>query len=286
MDAPPIQEPISPFISIGKALENIGVHTPKIYAVDEPNGFLLLEDFGDQVFFKAISPEIVDNLYQAAINVLIKIQQNKIQAPHLEVFDKPYMLEQMQLFQSWFLDKYLGLRLSEKESLLIKHTFSWLADEISKQPYVFTHCDYHSRNLMLVSDNSEIDLGIIDFQDAMHGPFCYDLVSLLKDCYIKWPREKVLVWLDYFYINMPENYGWSKAEFVRGFDLCGLQRHLKVAGIFSRLHLRDNKSGYLQDLPMVINYLSSALTSYDEMQPFCQFMTDKVYPRFNKIHAL
>lgn len=287
MDAPPEKEPIQPFIRIGKFLRNLGVHTPEIFAADEVNGFILLEDFGDQLLLKALSSTTVDSLYNSAMDVLLKIQRNSVNLnANLPIFDKPFMINQMALFQNWFLEQYLALELDNQDKLLIKQTLDFISDELLKQPYTFIHCDYHSRNLMLIATEGKTDLGIIDFQDAMYGPFTYDLVSLLKDCYVQWPRDKTLSWLDYFYNNLSIPHDWSFDTFIKGFDLCGLQRHLKVLGIFSRLYLRDNKAAYLNDLPLTLHYVLEGLQNVPELHAFRIFMMDKVCPQFNKMHAL
>ena len=155
-------------------------------------------------------------------------------------------------------------------------------ETVEAQPKVLIHRDYHSRNLMLLpSENSTTTLGLIDFQDAMQGPITYDLVSLLKDCYIRWPDERIKYWLMTFYQTCSDKFS-SFDQFTRAFDLCGLQRHLKVLGIFSRLHLRDNKSDYLRSLPRTLDYVMSVLPRYPELQPFYQFMSRIVKPLFNE----
>ncbi|AHE65949.1 aminoglycoside phosphotransferase family protein [Legionella oakridgensis] len=286
MDAPPDKETIQPFITIGKALANIGLHTPAISAVHHTQGFVLLEDFGDQLFLNALSNHKEDTLYEAAMTTLIQMQSCSINNLHLLDFNQTHMLEEMSLFRQWFLEAYLGLTLDANDVRLIQNTFNRLAEMIVEQPQVFIHRDYHSRNLMIMEGKPSIELGIIDYQDAMRGPFTYDLVSLLKDCYIQWPHEIIDTWISYFYHHLPTTHGWSLSEFSQAFAMCGLQRHLKVLGIFSRLHLRDQKSGYLRDLPRVFNYVISCVANYQELLPFYHFMQQKVQAPFLEMHSL
>lgn len=284
MDAPPEKEPITPFINISKTLTKNGIHTPQAYATEYTQGFALLEDFGDQPLLKALTPQHADFFYKIAINTLMKIQQCSTDVPALPHFDKAHMLQELALFQQWFVQNYLQMQLSLEEEQLLHHTFDWLINEINQQPQVFIHRDYHSRNLMVIVAQETPDLGVIDFQDAMRGPFTYDLVSLLKDCYIQWPREQILAWITYAYHLLPNTHECSLAAFIRAFDLCGLQRHLKVLGIFCRLHLRDKKSAYLLDLPLTFNYVKGCAENYDELQPFYQFLQQKIYLPFMQKH--
>ena len=264
---------------IGNQLLAIGLHTPTVYAFDKALGFILLEDLGDQLLLRALTQENADGLYKAAILTLLKLQETPI-TPTLPEFNEAFMLKEMSLFREWFLEAYLGLQLSAKEETILNNTFNWLATTIAMQPQVFIHRDYHSRNLIVINSDNPKDIGVIDFQDAMRGPFSYDLVSLLKDCYIQWPREKVIDWITYFYHNLPQRHDYSLAMFIRAFDLCGLQRHLKVLGVFCRLHLRDNKPTYLRDLPLTFNYLSQCLESYCELKPFYQFIQQTAHHAF------
>ncbi len=276
MDAPPNKEPLAPFIQIAHLLAQHGVHTPAIHAMDETQGFLLLEDLGDALLLNDLSAAHVDRLYTMAMKTLLDIQKVPTSAAPdhapLPSFDKPFMLGELSLFCEWFLNAHLGIVLNADETQLIHTTFEWLATEISNQPQVFIHRDYHSRNLIVLEDT----LGVIDFQDAMSGPYTYDLVSLLKDCYIQWPRQQVMHWAAYFHQHLPSENQSSIKIFSRAFDLCGLQRHLKVLGVFCRLHLRDNKSTYLRDLPLTFNYVMSCLEEHEELEPFHRFMQDSV----------
>ena len=286
MDAPPDKENIAPFLDIGARLTAIGVHAPAVHAVEPEQGFILLEDLGDHLLLGTISRDNADELYKAAMTTLLQIQQCSTTKPNLPVFDKAHMLQEMSLFREWFLHAYLNLKLHANEERLIDETFEWITQQLIAQPQVFIHRDYHSRNLMIVGNNKPTNIGVIDFQDAMRGPFTYDLVSLLKDCYIQWPREDVIRWVGYFYHHLRSTKGLSLEAFTRAFDLCGLQRHLKVLGIFCRLHLRDHKAAYLRDLPLTFNYVNACSESYSELRPFYQFMQETVYLRFTEVNAL
>ncbi|WP_131795312.1 aminoglycoside phosphotransferase family protein [Fluoribacter gormanii] len=277
MDAPPGKEDLKPFIHIAQTLEKAGVHTPKILAMNLADGFLLLSDLGDQLLLNVLNPENMKAHYRQAIDTLFKIQTCPIHDPMLAVFDKTHMLKEMSLCSEWFFNTYLDLQLHPDEKTLVQQSMEWIATEVARQPLTFIHRDYHSRNLMLLQNEVESTLGVIDFQDAMIGPFTYDLVSLLKDCYISWPRSKILELVEFFYTQSTLTKDYSLPEFIRAFDLCGLQRHIKVLGIFCRLHLRDNKSGYLRDLPLTLKYVLECTETYAELHPFFQFMQMRVY---------
>lgn len=278
MDAPPEKETMRPFIAVAELLRSNDIRTPKIFAWDESSGFALLEDFGDGLLLNQLTSATTDNLYQSAINTLIHMQQCPTSSSYpLPCFDTAFILGELSIFKQWFLQSWLKLQLDKHEEQLLEHTFNWLASNIVNQPGVFIHRDYHSRNIMIARESHDPRLAIIDFQDAMHGPFTYDLVSLLKDCYIQWPRDDVMRWLGYFHEQSPNTRQWSLPFFIRAFDICGIQRHLKVLGVFSRLSLRDNKHHYLNDLPLTLHYVLAALEDYEELQPFYQFMQQRVH---------
>jgi hypothetical protein len=282
MDAPPEKEALLPFIYIARMLAKHGIHTPEIFKLDEIQGFALIEDLGDTLFFNARLTDKTDTLYTSAINTLCQMQTIDANTSTLPVFDTAFMMGELQLFHDWFLQAYLSISITKNDEALLNKTFDWLTAEIETQPRVFMHRDYHSRNLMVTNKG----LGVIDFQDACQGPITYDLVSLLKDCYIQLPHDKLLYELRYFHKNMPAPYqaAFSESTLIRAFDLCGLQRHLKVLGIFSRMHLRDNKSRYLQDLPLTYDYVMACLETYKELQPFYEFMQRVVQPVFLKVN--
>lgn len=276
MDAPPEKEAIVPFINIGNKLASVGIHTPTIYETDTVNGFMLLEDLGDQLLLNILSQDNANIFYAEAITTLLKLQQCPTTNPQLPHFDQAFMLKEVSLFREWFLQAYLRIDMNSKDKKCLEEIFNWLVSEVAKQPQVFIHRDYHSRNLIVIDSNNPHDMGVLDFQDAMKGPFTYDIVSLLKDCYVQWPREYVLKWVTQYYEKLPFQHNYSLKEFIRAFDLCGLQRHLKVLGVFCRLHLRDNKPNYLRDLPLTFNYVTACLESYKELQLLYNFIEQNV----------
>lgn len=281
MDAPPAKEGLASFIQVENILNNQGIHTPHIIATDICQGFALLEDLGDTLLSTELCLDNQNIRYTAALDTLLKIQQCPVNNPALARFNSAHMKQEMGLFKTWFLEHLLDLSLSAREEKQLAQVFEQLATHLNRQPQRFIHRDYHSRNLMIVTQDP-IEIGVIDFQDAMEGPFTYDLVSLIKDCYIHWPEETRNVWVSYFYHNLPDKEGWSLDEFQQGLNWCGLQRHLKVLGIFSRLHLRDNKSAYLKDLPLTLQHVMSCMTQYDAFHPLQDLMEKRVLPIFKE----
>lgn len=275
MDAPPGKEDLKPFIHIATLLKNAGIQVPEINVINLTQGFLILSDLGDTLLLQQLNDNTADSYYKKALETLLKIQGATTNDPLIPHFDRAHMLKEMQLCLDWFFAAYLKIDLSEEEYTLIQSTMDWLATEIASQPTVLIHRDYHSRNLML---NTREELAVIDFQDAMLGPITYDLVSLLKDCYIAWPRERVLEWVADFYELQPiASAQFTPEEFIRAFDLCGLQRHLKVLGVFSRLAIRDGKPRYLADLPLTLNYVLECAELYKELHPLLHLFQSRVY---------
>ncbi|MCH9756949.1 MAG: phosphotransferase [Gammaproteobacteria bacterium] len=280
MDAPPGQEGLSAFVDIAKILATSGVRTPEILAFDLKQGFALLEDFGDALLLDDIHSDQTDGHYKHALDTLHNMQGCTIHTPKLATFDLRFMEDELQLFRTWFLERWLGITLSNIEENLLNNALTHITEQIIKQPQCFIHSDYHSRNIALIGQGDQPTIGVLDFQDAMLGPFTYDLVSLLKDAYVEWPKDTQMQWLDYFYTSLPEHHGWSRDAFEHGFHLCGLQRHLKILGIFCRLDQRDGKPRYLQDLPLTFNYILNALKDDKALHPFYDFMQTRVYPIF------
>lgn len=276
MDAPPDKESLSQFIHVSQTLSNADVLTPELLAVDKPQGFLLLSDFGDELLLNKLQSHNADDYYIKAINTLFKIQSCCINDPQLPSFDQKFMMQEMELCSEWFFKSYLDLKFTSEELFIIQKTMQWIASEVAQQPLVFIHRDYHSRNLMLVKIKEHEELGVIDFQDAMRGPLTYDLVSLLKDCYVTWPRDRVIEWVTYFYTNCNLAHSYSLPDFVKAFDLAGLQRHIKVLGVFCRLNLRDKKSGYMKDLPRTLAYVRECAEMYPELHPFFELIQNRV----------
>lgn len=279
MDAPPNREQIEPFVTLCRAFSAHGIRTPELFAVDLAQGFILLEDFGDTLLLSTLTSITQANLwYPVAIDQLLTIQQCPRTFCHIPTFNIAYMHQEMGLFLDWFIQRYLGLTLSDKETVLIQKTFETISTKIAQQPQVVIHRDYHSRNLIVLPHENNPALGIIDFQDAMMGPLTYDLVSLLKDCYIQWPKAQMLDWLSYAYQRLSSQYNDTFEQFYHAFELCGLQRHLKVLGIFSRLHLRDAKSTYLRDLPLTLQYIMASLEDQPTLADFYDFMQHRISP--------
>jgi len=268
MDAPPSQEDTRAFIEVGTFLYEHGINVPKIYQRDIKAGFLLLSDFGYHPYLEQLNEHSADSLYKAAINSLIKIQLCATQNIDLPAYDHALLQQEMNLFPDWFLDKHLNIAIPH----FLETTFNHLISSALGQPQVIVHRDYHSRNLMHTSDDSP---GIIDFQDAVIGPISYDLVSLLRDCYIAWPEQKISHWIDY-YFSTAQQQGLlpniSIDQFTQWFDWMGLQRHIKVLGIFCRLNYRDGKTNYMNDLPLTLSYVRKITAKYSEFSELSIFL--------------
>lgn len=275
MDAPPDKEDLEPFMMVAQLLSDADICIPKVLASNKELGFLLLDDLGDELLLAKLTPTSVSGYYQQAIATIVQMQTEVISTQLLPHFDKVFMIKEMDLCPQWFLQGYLALELSADDQKLLQRSIEWIATEVAAQPLTFIHRDYHSRNLMLVGTH-DARLGVIDFQDAMLGPITYDLVSLLKDCYISWPRDKLLQWVEQFYNLSSQAQQFTLAEFIRAFDLCGVQRHIKVLGVFSRLYLRDHKSGYLADLPRVLEYVLTCCALYTELHPLRDWLQQRV----------
>ena len=282
MDAPPPSEDCRPFLAISEMLSRHNVRVPKVIASDVAQGFIILEDFGDTVLSEVLNTENVNALYSQAMNQLIELQQT----PPLERYPLPAygeikLVDEMSLFDEWFLRKFLMLKPSKEEQTLLMETYDFLATQALRQPQVVVHRDYHCRNLMVLNESEE--LGIIDFQDAVIGPVTYDIVSLLRDAYVKWPAKKVQEWLKIYWERQSVNGRLSKTSLVelqQWFDWMGAQRHLKVLGIFARLYFRDGKDGYLNDLPLVLFYLLLETKDHPQLSAFHQWLCDRVLPTF------
>ena len=274
MDAPPEKEDCKPFVDIAKLLFDFGLNVPQILQQDLEQGFLLLSDLGNTVFLDKLNNNTVDEMYAAAMKSLLLMQKNK--KPNLPVYDETLLRNELNLFPDWYLEKQLKIVVSAEQKEVLENVFEILIKNALEQPQVCVHRDYHSRNLMVNEKNPDAP-GIIDFQDAVIGAVTYDLVSLLKDCYINWPREKIETWVKYFHaeaesLGIINNVNFE--QFLRWFDLMGLQRHLKVAGIFSRLKHRDGKTGYLKDIPRTMDYVFDVLERYPEFKPLQTLLSE------------
>lgn len=276
VDAPPALEDSRPFIAIAAILASAGLNAPEVFEHDLDSGFMMLKDLGEDLYFDKLShADQIEQLYQDAFAALAKMQH--ISATLIS-YDEDLLRDEMSLFSEWFLSRQLNVECAPE---MLDEVFGLMIANATSQPQVFVHRDYHCRNLMVAEPNP----GIIDFQDAVIGPVTYDLVSLLKDCYHKFPVDQIERWvLEYRARLVTEGQivtEVSDATFLRWFDLMGFQRHLKCAGIFSRLHLRDGKTGYLADIPLVLQYLSEVCERYDELNPFGSWLREVVVPRLD-----
>jgi aminoglycoside/choline kinase family phosphotransferase len=285
MDAPPGKEDIAPYLKVSSLLEQAGAHVPHVHASDARRGFVVMEDLGNTQYLSLLrTGRGVDKLYGDALATLANIQVRGLRAAsQLAPYDREPLERELNLMPEWFLAKHLGLELTPEERALLTVTFEFLMNEAMLQPQVFVHRDYHSRNLMVLPQSSmnKSGPGVIDFQDALRGPIGYDLVSLLKDCYISWSRERVERWVKGYrrvLANLGANVGDSEYQFVRWFDLIGVQRHVKVLGIFCRLWHRDGKLGYLADLPLTFEYVIDACRRYPELVEFGRWLESRIAP--------
>ena len=274
MDAPPDKESLEPFVSLAKYFRNNGLNTPEIFAINQKLGFLLLSDFGNVAYLDVLNSDTVNSLYHKALDSIIVLQ--KIPGDNLPVYDAKLLKEEMQLFIDWYLVEHLHITLTDIDRVELLKVFDILSNSALAQPQVSVHRDYHSRNLMQL-DSGEI--GIIDFQDAVLGAITYDVVSLLKDCYIQWDDEQVYAWLRYYYDKIVADGIITDIpydKFEHWFDFMGLQRHIKVAGIFARLNYRDGKPKYLQDIPLVLQYIRKVATKYSDMAILNKFCINDI----------
>lgn len=269
MDAPPSHEDTGSFIKIAEFLFSCDINVPQIYAKDLQSGFLLLSDLGTTQYLEKLNMQSATTLYQPAISELIKFQLSSTDNISIPNYDTALLKQEMSLFPEWFLSKHLNI----KPPTFLNNIYQILIESAIEQPTVFVHRDYHSRNLMCIENSNP---GIIDFQDAVLGPISYDLVSLLRDCYIAWPEDKIGEWIQYYVANAQQRgllANISIKQFIRWFDLMGLQRHLKILGIFSRLNYRDNKPNYINDLPLTLHYVQKISGKYPEFAELSAFLT-------------
>jgi hypothetical protein len=278
MDAPPGKEDVRPYLKVSGLLESLGAHVPHVHESDVARGLLLLEDLGRTLYLERLEAgDDPEPLYADALAVLGAIQVRGRQLRgELAPYDRKELAREMALMPEWFLTRHLTLTLSAEEAQLLAAAFEFLIAEALAQPEVFVHRDYHARNLMVMSERNP---GIIDFQDALRGPVGYDLVSLLKDCYIAWPRERVVSWVSAYRRRLRSlggDAGASEDEFLRWFDLIGVQRHIKVLGIFCRLWYRDGKPGYLPDLPRTLAYVRDTCVRHAQLAALGRFIEQRV----------
>jgi aminoglycoside/choline kinase family phosphotransferase len=272
MDAPPPMEDCRPFVRVARLLTDAGLHAPQVLAGDPARGFLLLTDLGSRTYLAALDAKSAPALYGDATAALIRWQK----ATHdgaLPPYDEALLARELALFRDWYVGRHLGLALAPAQEQTLARAFRLILDNNLAQPRVFVHRDYHSRNLMLADPNP----GILDFQDAVTGPITYDLVSLLRDAYVAWEEEQQIDWAVRYWerarkAGLPV--GADFGAFWRDFEWMGVQRQLKVLGIFARLHHRDGKAAYLDDMPRVMRYLRAACERYRALGPLATLIDE------------
>jgi len=271
MDAPPQHEPLDTFIKVDLLLSEAGLNVPKILEKDLDQGFLLIGDLGNKTYLSELNDDTANQLYKDATHALVQMQLAS-KPDVLPNYDEALLQRELDLFPEWYLKKHLNIELSEIQDLQLKQAFALIIENNLNQSKVYVHRDFHSRNLMVTEQNNP---GVLDFQDAVYGPITYDASSLWKDAYIAWPEEKVIDWVIKFWeegrrtgLPMPTDFG----QFYRDFEWMGLQRHLKVLGIFARLFHRDGKDGYLKDIPLVLNYAIVTANRYIELKPLARIL--------------
>ena len=279
MDAPPDKEDTASFVCIARLFEQANIHTPHIYQQNKAQGFLLLEDLGNQSYLDALTPDTADNLYQAAFDTLLNLHQHiDLKNCRLPRYDSELLQTELEIFYQWFLQHWLNI---DCPGSIRQTVNAVLIHSAQEQPQLCVHRDFHSRNLMVLDSHSP---GVIDFQDAVIGPVTYDLVSLLRDCYIAWPQQQVEQWTNCYYQQLLDKniVSCNPDKFQRWFDLMGLQRHLKAIGIFTRLKFRDNKPDYMADIPRTLNYIMQILDKYPELAEFSGFIKQTVLPGYQE----
>ena len=271
MDAPPQHEPLDAFIKVDLLLSEAGLNVPKILEQNLAEGFLLLNDLGTKTYLAELNNETADHLYKDATHALVRMQLAS-KPDVLPNYDEALLQRELDLLPEWYLGKHLNIALNKQQEEQLKKSFEFIIENNLAQAKVYVHRDYHSRNLMVTEQNNP---GVIDFQDAVYGPITYDASSLWRDAYIAWPEERVIDWVIKFWeegrqagLPMPNDFG----QFYRDFEWMGLQRHLKVLGIFARLFHRDGKDGYLKDIPLVLEYAIATTNRYIELKPLARIL--------------
>lgn len=272
MDAPPSHEDCAPFLHVARLFRAAGANTPEILAENLADGFLLLSDFGNTTYLMALNDATADRLYRDANQTLIRIQLAS-RPGELPEYDAALLNREMQLFPDWYIERHLGIELTPDQQGVMAAAFAQILANNLAQAKVYVHRDWHSRNLMLTEPNP----GVLDFQDAVYGPITYDLASIYKDAYIHWEEERVLDWTIRYWdaarkagLPVGDDFG----DFYRDFEWMGIQRHIKVLGIFARLYHRDGKDGYLKDMPLVMAYLRRACGRYNGLGDFLRLLDE------------
>ncbi len=280
MDSPPDLVPVAPFIALANAYQARGIKAPEVKAAELSQGFLLLSDLGDTQLLDALNSDNVSHYYGRALALLDQVLTiTEADGESLPDYDDEFVLRELNIFLEWLVQHHLRLNIDNQAREMIDECFGLLIDNVALQPKVGMHRDYHSRNLMLCDD----ELAVIDFQDAVIGPITYDAVSLLRDCYVRWPDEVITPLIAQHYQQM-RTLGLieetvSLSQYRRWFDLMGMQRHLKAAGIFCRLNYRDAKPGYMKDIPLTLSYVRDIGAQYPEFTPFITWLDTQVIPK-------
>jgi hypothetical protein len=273
MDAPPAHEDCRPFLHVARLFRAAGANAPEILAENLDEGFLLLTDFGNTTYLSALNEQTADRLYRDANAELVKIQFAS-RPGELPEYDEALLRRELMLFPDWYLAKHLKVELTDAQRQVMDQAFVAILANNLAQPRVYVHRDWHSRNLMVTERDNP---GVLDFQDAVYGPITYDLVSIYKDAYIRWEEDRVLDWVVRYW-EVARKAGLPVAadfgDFYRDFEWMGVQRHIKVLGIFARLYHRDGKSGYLKDMPLVMDYLRRACERYVGLRPFLYLLDE------------
>jgi aminoglycoside/choline kinase family phosphotransferase len=281
MDAPPEKEKPQAFYDITAYLRENGIHTPRVYQADLEHGWLVIDDFGHTLLSQVIGTPDALPRYQQAIRIATQLLQLPLPTQmKLPAFDAPMQLAELQLFNEWFLTKHLTKTIALNEAEILSQSYQLIIDKLLAQPQVFVHRDFHCRNLMILKD----DLGVIDFQDAVVGPYTYDLVSLIKDAYTDYAYQQSDILTTLFWNNLPEaiKIQLSHQQYLEDIRWTGIQRHLKVIGIFARLYRRDGKAAYLNDIPRVFHYLLDALSETPELHDLYQWLQQDVMVHYQQ----
>jgi len=279
MDAPPQHEDCQSFIDIANTMGKLGLNVPKVHLIDLERGYLLLSDLGSVQYLEQLNEQNAAKLYADALATLKRLQfRGSQEILLLPDYDTHLLQREMELFREWFVVQQLNCELSANDNQIMDEAFFLLTESALVQPRVWVHRDYHSRNLMVTAKNNP---GVLDFQDAVYGPVTYDLVSLLRDCYVSWSLPRVESWVENYYLQIKETLLGDDVDlalFQKWFDWMGVQRHLKAIGIFSRLNIRDGKAGYLADIPRTFSYLTEVTSSYTELAELNRVLERRIKP--------
>ncbi|QIR13750.1 aminoglycoside phosphotransferase family protein [Shewanella aestuarii] len=297
-DSPIELVPIAPFIAVADAYQKAGVLVPEVIHFCAENGFILQTDVGDKQLLSQLTPSNVTAYYQQALMQLIPLSQvvettdRQVTPPltkSLPIFDAEFVMRELTIFTEWLIGALLHYQISSAEQAMLNRSFKLLIDNVEQQPKVGMHRDFHSRNLMINHDQDCERLAIIDFQDAVVGPISYDAVSLLRDCYVRWPDELVQPLIRYHFELLKQhqllNNNIAFSTYQQWFDLMGLQRHIKAAGIFARLKLRDGKTGYMKDIPLTLEYIIDIAAMYPQLTELSQWVKNIVFPKVQQAIA-